>query len=237
MFGLLGGLMGRGMARPMMSRPFARKPLGGLLGGRLMGNALNPRRARPTSLSGGRAPEEAEKDEPQQAAPPVQAEAAPQEQPTVQPPAPPPASEKMAEGFRDTQETRQETTQEPQAAPEQKTVTSSLLDEAPPAAAPQKPDEDRLAPPQQVANMTDAMTPVAPQEELQFPNVPKLDLSGLTDRVGEIPGRRNILVEDPVPLKQADVKSQARHTANRPDMSFGLASSATAYTPTYSYRR
>lgn len=242
MFGLLGGLMGRGIARSFAARPaFAGRPLAGLLAGRAVKQAINPRQARPSSLSGGRAPDQTEQGEdaqaPQQA--PVEEMQSPQpQQQASQPPAPQPQIEKTATELREVAQERQQTTQDPQQQPEDRPVTAGLLDEAPAVQTPQPPQsEDKVAPPQQVVNQTDVLTPVAMAEESQFPNVPQLNLSGLIDRVGDIPPRRIMAAEDPVPLKQADVKSQARHTANRPDMSFGLASTATSYTPNYSYRR
>lgn len=240
MFGLLGGLMGRGIARSFAARPaFAGRPLAGLLAGRAVKQAINPRQSRPSSLSGGRAPEQQEREEPlppQQAS--VESPQAPQAQPTAQPATPEPQVEKNASQLQEVAQVRQETTASPESKPDPRPVTSGLLDEAPAAQAQQQPQsEDKVAPPQQIVNQTDTLTPVATPQDLQFPSVPQLNLSGLIDRVGDIPPRRIMAAEDPVPLKQADVKSQARHTANRPDMSFGLASTATSYTPNYSYRR
>lgn len=240
MFGLLGGLIGRGVARSFAARPmFSGRPLAGLLAGRAVRNAINPRQARPSSLSGGRAPEQAEKpQEGQPPAAPVQEGVPPAPvQATAQPPQPKPQVERQAENLQEVAQERQQTTQNPTAAADQRPVTEGLLEQAPPSQAPQPQIEEKVAPPPQVVNQTDALTPIAMPEESQFPNVPQLSLSGLIDRVGDIPPRRYMAAEDPVPLKPADVKSQARHTANRPDMSFGLANTATSYTPNYSYRR
>jgi hypothetical protein len=159
-------------------------------------------------------------------APPVQAavDAAPVEQ--------------VAQGIQQAEQQRQIARAEPEALPDQRPVTEGLLEEAPPAASP-RPDstQDELPPPQTVVNQTEADTPVARPADETFPNVPQFALSGLVDTVGDIPPRKNIIVEDPVPTRPADTRSQARHTGNSPMYAPQLAQTATAYNPNYSYRR
>lgn len=242
MLGLLGGLLGRGMAGGFASRAMSRRPLGGLLAGRMARNAINPRQARPSGFANRQAPEEAEKPQPNSESGPVEQQAPPppQEsvQPTQQPAQPQQPIQQNAEELRQVETERQQTIQNPEDKVDSRPVTAGLLDEAPPAAAPQADEQaDKVAPPPQVVNQTEALSPVAPMEGQQFGETPQLFLSGLVDRIGDEPPRRFFAAEDPVPTKQADVKSQARHTGNRPEMSFGLANAATSYTPNYSYRR
>lgn len=241
MFGLLGGLMGRGMAGAFASRPMAHRPLAGLLAGRAVKNALNPRQAQPSAFASGKAPPTAEKPEPETDNAPVEQGEPQAEQPVAQqrqPQQPLQPVQKNAEELQQVEQERQQTIQTPEEKVDQRPVTAGLLEEAPAATPERQPtDPDMVAPPEQVVNHTESLTPVAPIAGEQFGETPPLFLSGLVDRIGQQPPRRFFAAEDPVPMKQADVKSQARHTANRPDMSFGLASSATSYTPSYSYRR
>jgi hypothetical protein len=116
-------------------------------------------------------------------------------------------------------------------------VTDNLLEQPPPVEAPKPQIEDKVAPPAQIDNKTDTLAPVAEVSGEQFPSVPQNPLSGLADTMGEMPKPRRIVFEDPVPLKPVDTKSQAKHGQSRPDMSFGMASTATAYTPSYYSRR
>ena len=236
MFGLLGGLLGRAIARPMMGA-VARRPLMGMLAGRAARNAINPRQARPTGVLGRQEPEAAEKPQPEQ--PGVQATTQPQEaQPQQQPMTPAPQADRVSANFQEVEQERQQTLANPEQKVDQRPLTADLLDEAPPVAAQPHPQtEGKVAPPEQFVNQTDSMSPVAQQADQQFGQVPELFLSGLMDRVGDQPPRRFFAAEDPVPTRPADVKSQAKHTGNRPEMSFGLANSATSYTPSYSYRR
>lgn len=240
MLGLLGGLMGRAIARPAMGG-FGRRPLMGLLANRAARNAINPRQARPSGFANRTAPEEAEKPQPgqpegqeQQQAPQQQAQFEPQQQPAT----PTQPVEQVSQNLREVEGERQQTLAVPEQKADPRPITAGLLDEAPPTAAqPQPQTEDKVAPPPQFVNQTDALSPVAPQADQQFGAVPELFLTGLVDRIGDQPPRRFLAAEDPVPTRPADVKSQARHTGNRPEMSFGLANSATSYTPNYSYRR
>jgi len=242
MLGLLGGLLGRGLARPRMGAA-GRRPLMGLLGGRLARNAINPRQARPSALAGRQAPQEPEEPDPEQqqtvtpqeqVQPAQQQEAAPQQQPTaqVQP------AQKVSANLQEVEQDRQQTLASPEQKVDQRPLTADLLDDAPPVVAQQQPQtEEKVAPPDQMVNQTESLSPVAQQADQQFGQVPELFLSGLVDRIGDQPPRRFFAAEDPVPTRPADVKSQAKHTGNRPEMSFGLANAATSYTPTYSYRR
>lgn len=240
MLGLLGGLLGRAVARPMMGA-FGRRPLIGMLAGRKARNAINPRQARPASFAPRQAPEEEQEPQPaQQGAeeapvqPAQQQDAIPQQQPTAQ--AQP--AQDLSANLKEVEQERQQTLADPEQKTDQRPLTADLLDDAPPAMSQQQPQtEEKIAPPDQVVNQTDALSPVAQQGDQQFGQVPELFLSGLVDRIGDQPPRRFFAAEDPVPTRPADVKSQARHTGNRPEMSFGLANSATSYTPSYSYRR
>lgn len=207
MLGLLGGLLGAGLARRAASRP-----LGGLLAGRMVRNAMSSRRG---GMSQGGAPEDAPQAQEGQ-----QEEQAPATQPA------PPVQQAELQADSPAVQTAQAGGQ----------VTEKLLDPPPPVEQPKPQAEDKVAPPAQIANTTDTSSPVAMVQGDQYPSVPQTPLSGLTDQIGDAPPPRNIPFEDPVPMRQADVKSQAKHTANRPDMSFGLANTSTAYAPRYSYR-
>lgn len=233
MLGLLGGLLGRGLARSVAGG-MARRPLiGALMRRRSMGqrpmmqSRAAPAQARP-----------AEEQPPQEA--PPQPQQTPQQQegePLVQPSQPQPVVQQVSQDLQRVEQQRQEVAQNPDQKLDQRPVTAGLLDEPPATQAPtQKPDGE-LAPPAQIANQTDSLAPVAQREEEQFGNVPQLALSGLVDKISDAPPRRIAPPEDPVPSKPADTKSQARHGQNRPDMSFGLANSWSSYSPSYSYRR
>jgi hypothetical protein len=212
MFGLLGGLLGRGLARPLMARPR------GMLGG-LMAQRLRNARSGGGGIGGGGAPAGGPSTggDTQAVAPtpqtpdPVAAEApvtpaAPQESPAVQ------SAESGAK------------------------VTENLLEKPPPVEAPKPTVEDKPAAPAQVVNKTDTLAPVAQVQGDQFPSVPQNPLSGLADTMDDMPKPRRINFEDPVPLKPADTKSQAKYGQSRPDMSFGLATTSTSYSPSYYFR-
>lgn len=214
MLGLLGGLLGRGLARSFVARPLAGRPLAGLIANRALRNAVSPGRG-----GGGMASGPAPMQSPQQDAAPAEATVAEQAQPQELAPMAAPQDSPAV-----------------QTAKAGGKVTDSLLEAPPPVERPQPQADDKVAPPAQIANKTETSAPVAQVEGQQYPAVPETPLSGLADRIGDMPEPRNAVFEDPVPLKPADVKSQARHTASRPDMSFGLASTSTAYSPSYYFR-
>lgn len=232
MLGLLGGLLGRGLARSVAGG-MARRPLiGALMRRRSMGQSpmqqarVAPAQARPAE------------EQPQQEAAPQQAVQGEQElAPGVQPSKPQPVVQQVSQDLQQVEQQRQEVAQNPEQKLDQRPVTAGLLDEPPTTQAPTQAPDGELAPPAQVANQTDSLAPVAQREEDQFGSTPQLALSGLVDKLSDAPPRRIAPPEDPVPSKPADTKSQARHGQNRPDMSFGLANSWSSYSPTYSYRR
>jgi hypothetical protein len=166
--------------------------------------------------------------QPQQA---QQPEAAPAQQPSQ----PQPLVEQASESIGQVEQQRAEVAQSPGTTVEQRPVTEGLLEPAPPAAAPQKGAETPA--PAQIANQTDTLTPVAQQSDEQFPATPQLALSGLVDRIGEMPERRSFPMEDANPSKPVDVRSQAKHTQNSPGYNYQTLGSWTALTPNFSYRR
>lgn len=231
MLGLLGGGLLRGAAR------------GGARGGLLGGLLSRARQSRQGSFGsgGGAAPQQPtpEQQAPQEQEPDTtEVVQQPTGSPAVQAVADAPPVERITAPIQEAEQQRQVAQVSPEDAPEQRTVTQGLLDEAPPAADVRSDStQDELPPPPTVVNQTDVQTPVARPAEETFPNVPQFALSGLVDTIDDIPPRKRIMQEDPVPMRPVDTKSQARHTANSPTYAPQLAQTATAYAPNYSYRR
>lgn len=239
MFGLLGGLLGRAVQGGLARRPAGGGLLRGLinrqgqqqggrlLGGGLIGRALQRRsggmgqQQAPASFSSGPAPQTATA-QPMQ----VQQETA-SPQPATQADQPliligPDGSQPAAQP---------QQTQQPQQ------VTSALLEESPVVEPQAAPMEGAPEPARQVANETEASSPVAQQADMAFGAVPQTmapALEGLLDQ--DIP-RRQFAAEDSNPSKPVDTKSQARHGQSGPQYNYQTAGSWTAATPTYSYRR
>lgn len=117
------------------------------------------------------------------------------------------------------------------------TATAGLLEEAPAFKAPPAAGDEEVAPARQVANQADAMTPVAPQEDMMFGAVPMPEQSGLEGLLDESPPRRQFAMEDPNPTKPVDTKSQARYGQAGPQYSYQTAGTWTSSTPSYSYKR
>lgn len=242
MFGLLGGLIGAGIGRAVAARPmFRATPLAGLVAGKVVQNAISPRRAAPSSSGGGAPPGSPRPETPQQAppTPAAQGQEAEQTQQVQQPQQPKPMVQQATENVREVAQQQQKAMQQPAPAPApQKPVTADLLDENTPSAPPQQRlGGDAIPKPPVVANQTESASPVAKPADEQFPNVPQLALSGLTDKIGEPPPRRTFAMEDPNPSKPADTRSQAKHTGNAPAYEYQTLGSNTALTPAYSYRR
>lgn len=243
MFGLLGGLLGGGLRRGIMSRPMAGRPLGGLLANRMM----NARRGGGGS-SGGAPPSAPPPQEEQQSAPQPQQEAP---QPAMQSPQtqePPPMVQQASQKLEAVEQKTQQATAEPpkpvqQDLPEPKkqepqNVTAGLLDDAPPIQdTTPRMGSDQPPEPQQVVNQTETETPVARPADETFPNVPQLALSGLIDKIDQAPERRTFPMEDPNPTKPVDTKSQSTYGASSPGYEFQTMGSWTSLTPNFSYRR
>lgn len=268
MLGLLGGLVGRGIAggigRSMVARP--RGLVGGLVGGLgrqrggLLGGGGNSRfggllggllegQSRSQSGGGGsssgrRQPEQREEEQP----PPTQQGQAVQPlppEPQSAPPAaqPKPFVEQADQPIRETNQQQQVAAQQPvkpgEPAPveKQEPPTAGLLDEAPPVPDAKPTSTSEPTPePQPVVNQTDAPAPVARPEDEQFGETPMLAASGISDRIGEAPPRRDFPMEDPNPSQPVQL-SQAKHTGNSPGFHYQTAGSFTAFSPSYSYRR
>lgn len=237
MFGLLGGLLGGGLRRSMPTR----RPLLGLLANRMSrsGSSTQQSSSAPRNQvqqqqeqqQQEKKQEEQQQQEQEQAA---QAEQAPQQ--TAQ--APPPLVEKASSDMQKVATQRQESLEQPQKPQEQRPVTAALLDDQPTAAT-QTPRLGSDAPPQaeSLVNQTEAPTPVAMPAEDKFPNAPQLALSGLVDKISEIPDRRSFPMEDPNPSKPADTTSQAAYTQGSPSYHYQTMGSWTALTPSFSYKR
>lgn len=239
MFGILAGLIGRAATGAM-----ARRPMGGAFrggfggggfgGGGLLGGLLQ-RRARPTasfSTGGGggqsmpsrqaqqQAPQEQGQEQQQAPPPPAQAQQE-QVQPIGADGQPPPPHEPIAEA-------------QPTG---NKLATEGLLDETPAYAPPPEPRQEAITPARQVANQTETLNPVAPQEDMAFGATPMPLPPGLEGLLDQDPPRRMFDQTDPNPTKPADTKSQARHGQGGPQYSFQTMGSWTASVPNYSYRR
>ena len=243
MFGLLGGLLGGGIARRgLLSRPLANRPLGGLLAKRMMSN----RGGSPSP--GGGAPAQApppQEDQTPEASKPTESQEAPAPK---QAPEPPPLVQQTSQKLDTVAEQTQENTQAPpkqiaedpvEKKPQEKQeATAGLLDDAPPVQSQSPPLGSEEKPvPQQVVNQTDQGGPVAQAADETFPNTPPLALSGLVDKIEEIPDRRTFPMEDPNPTKPVDTKSQAMYGQSGPNFSYQTAGSWTSMTPNLSYRR
>lgn len=205
----------------------ARSPLAGLLANRVVNRVSQ---GRPASMGGGGpsppqamqqgATQEQVQPAPQQEQKQQQQEQAQQEQ--REPPAPEMVARPQEEPL-------------PQAPPPK--VTEGLLEEAPAFSQQQRPSGGEVAPPPQVANQTEASSPVAPQAEEQFGVVPALLEPGLPSTIDDAPDRRTFAMEDPNPSKPVDTKSQARHGQNGPQYGFQTMGSWTSMAPNFSYRR
>lgn len=227
MIGLLGGLLGRAASSAFSRRPMGGGPLSGLLAnrGRMMarrgGFMSGPGGASPAQAP---APQQAQRQgQPQQPQP----QAATGQQQQIQP-----------AGLDGTQPTTLDLIAPDGTRPDsQAAVTAGLLEDAPAFGARPDPGPEEVAPPQQVANQTEAMTPVAPQEDQQFGAIPALLAPGLEGVIGEEPPRREFAMEDPNPTKPVDTKSQARYGQAGPQYGFQTMGSWTSLSPSYTYRR
>lgn len=248
MFGLLGGLIGRAATGAMFRRPMGGGMFrGGMLrgGGLLRGNSggglfqggvlrglLDRRGGQQAMSAGGVAPA----GQPQSQAVAAQSQG---QQPQPAQPAQP-AAEVTGEQAQAVVPLGGDPALQPAAAPQgaPPTATAGLLDEAPSAAPPPEPqDGEGVADVRQVANQTEVLNPVAPQEDMMFGAVPQLEQSGLEGLLDESPQRRQFAMEDPNPTKPVDTKSQARHGQAGPQYSYQTAGSWTAATPSYSFKR
>lgn len=247
MLGLLGGLLGRGIAGGMASRAFAARPRGPLAG--LLAN----RSRRMASSRGGvgeqqdrREPEQRpEPEQPQQAAPESQPEpvASSQPQQSQQSQQPQPFVQQASQPIQETAQQQQAAAAQPPSPGQPaeveppKTATAGLLDDPPPLQeARPRSAEEPVPEPQAVVNQTESPSPVARPEQEQFGETPMLATSGILDKIGDTPQRRDFPMEDPNPSQPVQL-NQARHTANSPGFHYQTAGSYTAFTPSYSYRR
>lgn len=231
MFGLLGGLIGGAMRRSMP----VRRPLMGLLSRRMSGGGSGTQSTSSAPRNQVQQEQPGQPEEKKQEAPESQpVDPAPQ----PSPPTPPPMVEKASNDIQEVAEQRQQATEQPQQAQDTRPVTAGLLDDGPTVADRSPPLGSKEQPQvESRVNQTEEMTPVATPAGEKFPSTPPMALSGLIDKVGEIPDRRTFPMEDPNPSKPADTTSQAAYTQGSPSYHYQTLGSWTALTPNFSYKR
>jgi hypothetical protein len=240
MFGLLGGLLGGGIARrAMAARPMARRgPLAGLLANRLRGGSGGVQQQSRGSGSPAAQAEPQQQQQQQEVEAPTEMEQ-PQQSPvqngTSQQVQPRPFVQTASKGI-EQQDAMNQKNLEGQP-PQARTVTSELLEPGP-AAPDQAPrlGADAMPQPESVVNQTSTSAPVVQPERKEFGSIPEVAMPGIEQKLEDTPPRHQFAQEDPNPTQPLQM-SQSEYTGNAPPYRYQSAGSATAFAPQFSYRR